>query len=179
MFNCKPVQAFFILYFEQPTCFCWFGYSGVSDTNLAVHSDFNLTAIPIILSPTWSFFNVHFFQAKCTYIELFLRISSTYFKLIVLISSELHLFRANYTYFKSTAPISSQFLIHSSSLHHRFWLFKVFCHLLQAKCTYFNVTAKVLRQLISMGQASCTFFKPITINWSSLHHFKPMSNVSS
>ena len=114
MFKCKPVQAFFILYFEQPTCFCWYGYSGVSDTNLAVHSDFNLTAIPIILSPTWSFFNVHFFQAKCTYIGLFLRISSTYFKLIVLISSELHLFRANYTYFKSTAPISSQFLIHSS-----------------------------------------------------------------
>jgi len=47
MFNCKPVQAFFILYFEQPTCFCWYGYSGISDTNLAVHSDFNLTAIPI------------------------------------------------------------------------------------------------------------------------------------
>ena len=72
------------------------------------------SAISIILSPTWSFFNAHFFQAKCTYIGLFLRISSTYFKLIVLISSELHLFRANYTYFKSTAPILSQFLIHSS-----------------------------------------------------------------
>ena len=73
MFNCKPVQTFFILYFEQPTCFCWFGYSGVSDTNLAVHSDFNLTAIPIILSPTWSFFNAHFFQATCTYIGFFFK----------------------------------------------------------------------------------------------------------
>jgi len=180
MFNCKPVQAFFILYFEQPTCFCWFGYSGVSDTNLAVHSDFNLTAIPIILSPTWSFFNVHFFQAKCTYIGLFLRISSTYFKLIVLISSELHLFRANYTHFKSTAPISSQFqfIQANCTIDFDYSKFPV-TSFEQAKCTYFNVTAKVLRQLISMGQASCTFFKPITIIWSSLHHFKPMSNVSS
>ena len=142
MFNCKPVQAFFILYFQQPTCFCWYGYSVDSDTNLAVHSDFNLTAISIILSwsPTWSFLNVHFFQANinCTYFGLFLRISSTYFKLIVLLSSKLHLFWANYTYFKSTAPISSQFKF------------------IQANCTIdfdyskFSVTSFKQNTLISM-----------------------------
>ena len=68
----------------------------------------------------------------------FLRISSTYFKLIVLISCELHLFRANYTYFKSTAPISSQY------------------QFIQANCTIafdyskFSVTSFKQNALISM-----------------------------
>ena len=103
------------------------------------------------------------FQAKCTYIRLFLRVSSTYFKLIVLISSELHLFQAvNCTYFeqifdsfKLTAPsflIIQSFLSPPSSKIHFFQCncerFKAvnfngssFVHLLQANYNYLKLTS--------------------------------------